>query len=250
MLAPKLQTAVLSAATEDALAKGEAEKPARFRAESAAATAMEGGVDPAITIEVGSHQVVEGAGEVVEGAGDAEADRAPSAEADRQSAEADRQSDLETAVADERPPASAAMVSLALQPGRTRVVNDRLTVLSVVNNNMGGLNILDIMTSVLGNFVDEDDVIANGAKNYLRESYMLASLGENNEDVGKIVWKSLYENKNMGITTSVGVERFIVGGGSYGIYNDVTGVLINFYEKKKAHGKVRNARHIYFLGRK
>ena len=150
------------------------------------------------------------------------------------------------------PPSAVAVVPPleALQPGRMRVVNDRLTVLSVVNNNMDGLNILDIMTSVLGNFVDEGDVITNGAKNYLRESYMLASLGENNEDVGKIVWKSLYENKNMGITTSVGVERFIVGGGSYGIYNDVTGVLINFYEKKKAHGKVKNARHIYFLGRK
>jgi hypothetical protein len=139
---------------------------------------------------------------------------------------------------------------IRLRSGVSRVVEDRLTVLSDMNNNMVGLNVLDIKTSVLGDIVEEGIVNVNGGKNYLRESYMMSSLGENGGDVGKIVWSGIYDNKNAGSVTSAGVERFMVGGGSYGIYGDVTGVLINFVEKKKVNGEVKNERHIYFMGRK
>lgn len=112
-----------------------------------------------------------------------------------------------------------------------------LTVPSNVSINPEGYNLLNGLTYVVNdkinqvNFVDET---------YTISSWNINPVLPNRNKVGQIQWSGLYNNEQNTNITDPDVERFFVTG-KYGIYEDVTAILINYLPNF--------TRVIYYIGK-
>lgn len=107
---------------------------------------------------------------------------------------------------------------------------------SKVSINPNGDNVLGIYSTVFVN--DKPDI-----DNFVNETYTITSSDTklNQPNIGQIQWSSLYNNGQRTTISDASVQRFMVTG-SYGIYNKVTGVLIDFKSDL-------NTRTIYFISK-
>jgi len=107
---------------------------------------------------------------------------------------------------------------------------------SKVSINPNGDNVLGIFNTV---FLNDRP----GINNFVNETYTITSSDtkSNQPNLGQIQWSGLYNNGQRTTVTDTNVQRFMVTG-SYGIYNKVTGVLIDYKSDL-------NTRTIYFISK-
>ena len=104
-------------------------------------------------------------------------------------------------------------------------VNDlTLTLSSKVSTNPGGYNLLSALTWVVNDTMN--------AVNFCNERYTISAWDRiptlpDRVKVGQIEWAGVYNNEQGGTTTEPDVERFFVTG-AYGIFEGVTGVLVDY----------------------
>ena len=111
-----------------------------------------------------------------------------------------------------------------LKSDAATVNNLTLTLSSKVSTNPGGYNLLSVLTWVVNDNLN--------AVNFCNERYTISAWDRiptlpDCVKVGQIEWSGVYNNQQGGTTTLPGVERFFVTG-AYGIFEGVTGVVIEY----------------------